>query len=127
MNGLSAYLNVTDIETSMAFYEGLGFEAGEAEKAENGHVQWLPLKLGDCMLGIGEIAANTDADFQAWVSGTLGGGVILNFRVDDVTAISERAEAIGAVIEEPLADWEGEKYLMLNDPDGYSLMFIGAQ
>lgn len=123
MEGTSFYLNVKDAARSIAFYESLGFESGDAHKAENGKIQWVELTLDDCSFSLGEIGANQDPEFQAWVKGTLGRGVMLNFYVDDVEEVYERAQEANVEIEEELQDWQGEQFFMCVDPDGYSIMF----
>lgn len=123
MTGTSVYLNVEDAARSIAFYEALGFESGDAYKAENGKVQWVELTLGDARFSMGEIGANEDPAFRSWVDGTLGRGVIINHYVDDIEPVYEAAVEQGVEIEEELQDWEDERFFMAVDPDGYSLMF----
>lgn len=121
----SAYLNVTDAQRSISFYEGLGFKTMERHEAENGHLAHAALDLEGASLGVGEIAAvEDDPEFEEWVSTPLGAGVIVSFHVDDAEELFERAQAIDATIDQPLNDHLGTPSFTLNDPDGYVLTFI---
>lgn len=121
----SAYLNVTDAQRSIEFYEGLGFKTMHRHEAENGHLAHATLDLDGASLALGEIdAVEDDPGFEDWVSTPLGAGVIVSFHVEDAEAIFERAEAIDATIEQPLNDHLGRPSFTLNDPDGYVVTVI---
>lgn len=124
----SAYLNVTDAQRSIDFYEGLGFKTMKRHGADNGRLAHAALDLDGASLGLGEIAAvEDDPDFEEWVSTPLGAGVIVSFHVGDAEAIFERAKAIDATIERPLNDHLGVPSFTLNDPDGYVLTFMETE
>lgn len=124
----SAYLNVTDAQRSIDFYEGLGFKTMNRHEAENGRLAHAAMDLQGATLGLGEIAAvEDDPEYEEWVSSPLGAGVIVSFHVADAEAIFERAKAIDATIDEPLNDHLGVPSFTLNDPDGYVLTFIQTE
>lgn len=118
------FLNATDIEKSIAFYEALGFEVESRRTTEGDKTAYADLDMDGAYLGLGAIDSSDDPDFQEWVSGPLGGGVMLHFEVDDVDAIHERARDAGAVIEFGPTDQSYGRSLMLNDPDGYVVYFV---
>lgn len=123
MASLSAFLNVSDIQTSVKFYEQLGFELTDSHEHE-GELAYATLEMDGAVLELGNIHANQDPDFQAWVSGELGAGVMFYLNVEDPDTIHERAVDAGAVIEHPPEDRPYGRTFMLNDPDGYAIGFI---
>lgn len=124
MASISAFLNVSDIQASLTFYEQLGFEEIDRYETDDGGVHFVDLELDGAILGLGDIHSNDDPSFQDWVSGTLGGGVVLYVTVDDVDDLFERAKAADATIEHPPDDRPYGRVFTLNDPDGYVLGFI---
>lgn len=119
----SVFLNVHDIERSLAFYEALGFRT-TARHGAGGVTGWADLELDGADLGLGNIASSDDPAFRAWVGTPLGAGVVVYFTVPDVDAIHDRAVKAGAAIEVPLQDRSYGRTFMLNDPDGYTVSFL---
>jgi len=121
----STFLNVRDLDRSLSFYQGLGFSVTHtSHDKETKAATYADLTLDGADLSLGHIAANPDPDFQNWVAGELGTGVVLYFEVDDVDAIHARAQAIDAVVESGPVDRPYGRFLLLNDPDGYSVAFL---
>ena len=122
---MSVFLNVTDIQRSLDFYQRLGFKLDKAWKdKETGIIGYADLSAQGAELGLGNIASNDDADFRAWVGTPLGAGVIVYLTVPDVDAWHARAKKAGATIEYGPIDRPYGRLFMLNDPDGYSISFI---
>lgn len=124
MASISAFLNVQDIQRSLAFYEELGFEEIDRYETDDGVLHFVDLELDGAILGLGNIESNDDPSFQDWVSGTLGGGVVLYITVDDVDAVYERAQQADATIEHGPEDRSYGRVFTMNDPDGYVVGFI---
>jgi lactoylglutathione lyase len=125
--GLHVFLNVTNIEKSAAFYEGLGFKrTAQFPPPMNVYGYSMGTPGSDLLLGPAEGAQ--DAETRSWLATRpLGAGVVIMPQVKDVDAVFENAKRIGAEIEQPPTDqpW-GARTLMIADPDGYSLMFDQA-
>lgn len=124
MASISAFLNVHDIDASYAFYEALGFQEVDRHETDAGQLHFVDLELDGAILGLGSIESNDDPSFQAWVSGTLGAGVVLYVTVDDVDAVYDRAVDAGATIEHGPEDRPYGRVFTLNDPDGYVVSFL---
>ncbi len=126
MAKLSAFLNVRDIQTSLDWYTGLGFQELERVEDEDG-LHYVDLELDGCVIGLGAIDSNDDPGFQAWVSGELGRGVIFYVELptdEEVDQAFEQAQSIGAKVEFEPTDRPYGRLFMLNDPDGYSISFL---
>lgn len=124
MASCSVFLNVSDIEKSIAFYEGLGFEVEQRHSYEGDKTAYADLVLDGAYLGLGSIQANDDPEFQDWVAGELGAGVLIYFEVEDVDAVHEKARELGATVEAPPEDRPYGRAFTLNDPDGYVVSFL---
>lgn len=122
----SVFLNVMDIEKSVAFYQGLGFKVDAIHRGREGDgpVRYADLSYQGAELGLGHIAVNPDPEFRAWVGTPLGAGVVVTFSVPDVDRVFEKAKALGAVIEHAPEDRSYGRVFGLNDPDGYVVSFI---
>lgn len=122
----AVFLNVQDIDKSLAFYKALGFEVvHEVRDDEDKDTIWYAdLELDGAELGLGAIPASDDPEFREWVSTPLGAGVIIYFTVDDVDSVHAKAQEIGAVIEYPPQDRPYGRVFGLNDPDGYVVTFL---
>lgn len=120
----SVFLNVHDIERSLAFYKSLGFKVTHETKMENGSVWYADLDLDGAELGLGWIEANDDPEYQKWVSTPLGAGVVVYVTVPDVDRLFQRAVEAGAVIEHAPEDRPYGRVTTINDPDGYTLVFL---
>jgi catechol 2,3-dioxygenase-like lactoylglutathione lyase family enzyme len=103
-------LAVTDMERSVEFYAGLGFELAFGGQG----APFTTFRVGDGFL-------NLQLD-EAAPAVRVWGRVI--FWVDDVDAMYERVLALGRVAETQPADapW-GERYFHVRDPDGHELSF----
>ena len=111
----SVSLSVQDIEASKAFYERLGFEPF------GGGDDWLMMRHGEAMIGL----------FQDMLEGN-----ILTFNPPDVRAVHRSLAEQGidaALLHEmpdsddptqalPATEDEGPVHLMLEDPDGNTIM-----
>jgi catechol 2,3-dioxygenase-like lactoylglutathione lyase family enzyme len=101
-------LPTKDIQTTLAFYEGLGFERVEGQ-VETGT---FTLLRGDCRLGLYQGHLHPDQ-------------LQLIFWQGDVDAIAALATAKGLTFESELKKAEdGGGAFMLKDPDGHPLFFI---
>lgn len=118
------FLNVSDIDKSIAFYEALGFDVKARHTTEGDRTAYADLDLDGAYLGLGAISSSDDPEFRDWVSAPLGAGVLIHFEVDDVDPFFERAREAGAVIESEPEDRSYGRTFMLDDPDGYVLYFI---
>lgn len=124
MASISAFLNVTDIRTSLDFYTELGFEEIDRYETDDGALHFVDLELDGAILGLGNIDSNDDPSFAEWVSGGLGSGVVFYVTVDDVDEMFERAREADATIEHPPDDRPYGRVFTMNDPDGYVVSFI---
>ncbi len=124
MAKLSVFLNVKNIEKSMALYSALGFETTETYDGEDGEIAYADMELDGAELTLGEIGANDDPEFVAWVSTPLGAGVMLTFNVDDPDAFFAKAKGAGADIESPPGERPYGRAFTMNDVDGYTVTFL---
>lgn len=120
----SVFLNVHDIEKSLAFYRSLGFRVAKTYKDDSGKVAWADLTLQGADLGLGHIASNDDPSYREWVSTPLGAGVLVYFTVPNVDRYHKLAKESGATIEFPLTERPYGRMFTINDPDGYSVSFV---
>ncbi|HEX3928406.1 MAG TPA: VOC family protein [Gemmatimonadales bacterium] len=111
-------LTVTDMAKSRRFYtEGLGFEEIYKSEKDDGSIQYVVLKAGNAMLGIGQDDFKKGRDrhkgqgLRIWISTT-----------QDVSAVAARAKASGIALDsEPeKLEW-GPVAFALTDPDGFKL------
>ncbi len=108
-----AKLLVLDINASAAFYEGLGFVRVGADGTFI-HLRWE--EGGDVLL----VKAPTGVPLE----GRRGWGVLLCFKTStEVSALQERAEKLGARVNESETPWYTRE-LIVTDPDGYRLNFL---
>lgn len=123
---MSVFLNVQDIEKSLAFYRALGFRVDQEWRDDQGRVAWAELSLDGAELGLGSIGSNDEPGFRSWVSTPLGAGVIVTLTVDDVDRFHRLAQKADAVIEMPPTDRPYGRMMTLNDPDGYTVSFYNV-
>lgn len=100
-------LVVADLESSLGFYEKLGFSVAGGNPAEG----WLIITNGDCRLGLyqGHIRAN-----------------MLNFRGGDVFIIARELQRRGVRLESgPEIEADGSAGAVLRDPDG-NLVYLNT-
>lgn len=125
MAGTSVFLNVQDLERSLAFYRALGFKTVRTWKGEKGTADYVDLALGPAEIGLGRIASNDDPEYRAWVSTPLGAGVLVYVEVADADKLWQRAQKAGLTVESPLRDRSYGRAFTLNDPDGYVITVLG--
>ena len=109
-------LSVKDLDTSVAFYEALGFSTWGGAREQG----WLILRSPTCTIGLyqGHIEKNTltfnpgwDRDAQTLASFT------------DVRELQKQAKAAGLSLErEADESGEGPDYFIVHDPDGNPVM-----
>jgi len=119
----SVFLNVADIERSLAFYKALGFKVVSSTKMDDGRVAYADLEMDGAELGLGSIASNDDPEYRAWVGTPLGAGVVLYLTVPSTDRVFEKARKAGAVVEMEPRDRPYGRVATVNDPDGYVLTF----
>lgn len=119
-SGISTMLNVSNLEKSVEFYKGLGLKA---KVNRMGDMTWGEVWSGTQSLGLADKNVGPAAG-DPWLAGELGKGVLLNVFVPNATKTYEKAKAMRAPVESELdAQPWGGKGFMINDPDGYVLMF----
>lgn len=120
----SVFLNVADIDRSLAFYKALGFKVVSSTRGDDGRVMYADLARDGAEIGLGSIASNDDPEYRAWVGTPLGAGVVVYVTVSrGVDDLFEKARGAGAVVEMPPRDRPYGRIATVNDPDGYVLTF----
>ena len=114
-------LFVDDLDTSIAFYAGIGFAV---ERREH---DYASLRWGDVVLGLGPIAklpaGGPGPGFtRERLAGVRGAGVEIVLEVPDLDVAHAAVRAAGPELAEEPADqpW-GLRDFRLTDPDGYYL------
>lgn len=129
MAEINAFLNVHDIDASLAFYQALGFQVEDSYTSDDGELWYADLELDGAYLSLGAIEASEDPGYQDWVSSPLGAGLLLYVTVDEpdqVDQLHERAKKAGATIEHAPEDRPYGRVFTLNDPDGYVISFLAT-
>jgi catechol 2,3-dioxygenase-like lactoylglutathione lyase family enzyme len=126
---ISVMFNVKNVDRSVKFYEALGFDVRWAWKGEDGKLDYAGVGIGGAVIALGRIwkgegTGSGYRDYQGWVKGTLGGGVIVNVELRDVDKIYARAKKAKAKVESKLREWPYGKAFTINDPDGYVVKFL---
>lgn len=113
--GLAPILTVADVETSMHFYQGLGFVLEERYEREG--------KLGGARLAAGEARVNlTQDDWAKGKNREKGAGIRLFIPVDqDIDALAGDLKASGVTLEADPQDMPWGRSFMLTDPDGFKI------
>jgi predicted enzyme related to lactoylglutathione lyase len=124
MAALSAFLNVSSLQQSLAFYQGLGFAPTYVSQSRAGVDTYAGLSFEGAEIELGWIGSNDDPEYRAWVGTPLGAGVVLYLTVRDVDKLAAKAKAIGATVEYGPEERSYGRVLGLNDPDGYVLTFL---
>lgn len=110
-------LFVSEVERSIAFYEGLGFRVAKRWR------DWLILERDGVKLTLqGDSHAVAGPHYFTPHIGRRprGTGVEIVVQVDDVDALYETAQAQGLEVVKPIEDREwGARDFRLADPDGY--------
>ena len=117
LGNFSLSLAVKDIAASRAFYEALGFQSFHGDEAQN----WLIMKNGSTLIGLFQgmfegniLTFNPGWDQEARALGTF----------TDVREIQARLDAAGiAIATRADPDGSGPAHIVLNDPDGNTIMF----
>lgn len=120
----SVFLNVRNFEKSREWYGRLGFKLRHLGKDKDGTLWWADMSLDGAEVSIGNIEANDDEEFRAWVASPLGAGVVVYLSVPKIDKHWERAQAAGVVVEVPLTERSYGRTFTVNDPDGYTLTFL---
>ena len=117
-------LFVSDVERSIAFYEGLGLHVRRRWET------WVQLVRGDSIIVLqGDAHAVEGPHYFTPNIGRKprGTGVEIVFEVDDVDATYAAAEAHGVDIVKPIRDreWKARDF-RIADPDGYFVRFTSV-
>jgi catechol 2,3-dioxygenase-like lactoylglutathione lyase family enzyme len=120
-------LSVTDLEASLNFYRTVGFQVRFVRTSP----PFAYLALGDAQIMLEQ------AHSEGWVVGPLerpfGRGINLQIEVDNVQSTRAALASVGLkVFREPADSWyqvsgaheEGQRELLVQDPDGYLLRFV---
>ncbi len=126
---ISVLFNVHDVDRSVRFYETLGFDRRWEWTGDDGTLAYAGVGLGGAVIALGRIPDGADSsgeypDYQQWVKGPLGGGVIVNVELRNVDAVYARARKAKATIESRIRNWPYGRAFTLNDPDGYVVKFL---
>jgi catechol 2,3-dioxygenase-like lactoylglutathione lyase family enzyme len=129
---ISVMLNVKDVDRSVQFYTSLGFDTRWAWKGDDGKLDYAGVGLGEAVIALGRIWKGKGSgggykDYQAWVKGPLGAGVIVNVELRGVDRIYARAKKAKVTIESGIRDWPYGRAFTINDPDGYVVKFLRSK
>jgi catechol 2,3-dioxygenase-like lactoylglutathione lyase family enzyme len=113
----SVGFTVDDLDRSIRFYTGLGFEIDQRWESD-GKLNGVMLKAGNVQIAVGQ------DDWKKGRNRTKGVGMrIWIATAESLEDISERARVAGVSESKPYeAPW-GKKVLDLTDPDGFALTF----
>ena len=120
-------LGVTDVESSIAFYEKLGFETIETEPAD-GPFSWAELSFHGSGLMLQQIGGL--ADHLPGIARTLtkpSNAIVLRVgSVADAEALYARLDGLGVSAQTGLRQTHyGTTEFSIVDPDGYVLLIAG--
>jgi uncharacterized glyoxalase superfamily protein PhnB len=126
---ISVMFNVRDVDKSVEFYEALGFDRRWEWKGDDGKLAYAGVGIGGAVIALGKINEDDDSggeykDYRKWVSGPLGGGVIINVELRNVDGVYEKAKKTKATIESRIKNWPYGRAFTVNDPDGYVVKFL---
>ncbi len=129
---ISVMFNVRDVDRSVRFYESLGFDVRWAWKGDDGLLDYAGVGIGEAVIALGRIwegdaFAGEYKDYQKWVRGPLGGGVIVNVELRNVDRIYARARKAKVTIESRIRNWPYGRAFTINDPDGYVVKFLRSK
>ena len=111
-------LIVSNIEASLHFYNGLGFEKDNTGVVDERGAQWYSLAQGDANLWL--LREDTVEGFNP--DEPRGNGVHLYLMVDDVDALYEKMKQDprgGVIALDVSTQWYGLREFKIADPDGY--------
>jgi catechol 2,3-dioxygenase-like lactoylglutathione lyase family enzyme len=125
---ISVMFNVKDVDRSVKFYHSLGFGTRWAWKGDDGSLSYAGVGIGGAVIALGKIwegeGGGEYGDYQKWVKGPLGGGVIVNVELRGVEKLYARAKKAKVTIESRLRKWPYGTAFTINDPDGYVVKFL---
>lgn len=118
VHAISPHLNCKDAKASIAFYkQAFGAEEMIVVPGEDGRIMHACLTIN----GSSVMLVDENPDYGALSPKTLGGTpVTMHLIVEDADAAAEKAVAAGAAVIMPVEDqfW-GDRYGLLEDPDGH--------
>jgi uncharacterized glyoxalase superfamily protein PhnB len=120
---LSVILSCESIDDSIDYYtKKLGFTLNWRLADEDDRATFAGIRIADCEILLGTIDFVPEGKRE-----TLGAGIQVYLNLPpalDLEKLFQEAQSSGADIVRPLEtrDW-GEKAFVVNDPDGYNLMF----
>ena len=113
------FFAVSNIEESVRYYEGLGFEMTK-KWIDDGKLRWCWLQHGDAALMLQEFRKEGK---DAWVpQGKVGVGVSVCFICEDALALYREFRSKGIHASKPFVG-NGMWVTSLTDPDGYRIEF----
>ena len=118
MAKITPELIVSNIETSLTFYNGLGFEKDNTGIVDERGSQWYGLSNGDADLQL--LREDTVEGFDS--AAARGTGVWLYLSVNDIDALYEslgKNPRGGTITGEIETMWYGQREFKITDPDGY--------
>ena len=118
----STGLTVNDIQQSIRFFEGLGFQVDEKWE-EGGKLLGVMMKAGEASIGLSQDDWKKGRDRQKGVGMRLFIGTTQN--IDD---IAKRAKENGVTIDvEPRkSEWDESRYFEVTEPSGFQIT-IGSR
>jgi glyoxylase I family protein len=128
VRGLSPYLQVFHMPTSIRFYRDvLGFTVtgkSKANSADEDDVGWVMLDLCDTTIML-NTAYDPDDVPEAPEAARWNGhqDTCVYFGCPDVDAAYEHLVSKGVDVKRPKVAWYGMKQLYLTDPDGFGICF----
>jgi len=112
IHGLVPFTHVEDIDVSIAFYEGLGFEVIETFKP-GGILTWCMLRSGGAMLMLAGTDLPVDRTRQ---------GVLFYLYTEDLAAFHASLDGDEVTLGSIESGPTGLRQFRIDDPDGYCLM-----
>ncbi len=114
--GIAPGFTVNDLQRSIRFYEGLGFEIEERWESE-GVLQGVMLKAGDARIGLSQ------DDWKKGRNRVKGVGMRLWIgTAQDVDRLAAQARSAGITLDaEPYETSWGSRVFDVTDPDGFKL------
>lgn len=122
-SGIFPLLNVSNLDKTVEWYRNLGLKA---QKGSEGGMEWATVEAGGNPLVLFPKDAsveNQPPDTQAWLSGELGKGVLINIGVADARKVWAKAQLARMDVDLPLTEMPyGGREFWLVDPDGYVIV-----
>lgn len=122
LHALTPNLRVDDVETSLSFYENLGFELVQKVPAA-GPAIWAHVKRGGVRLMF-QSRETLEEEFPLLARHASGGALTLWIQAGDVAALYACVEGMECVLKPlGLTEYNGATEFVLTDPDGFILHF----